>query len=230
MGKATRLKFTRSTHTTTGILNYIHADLWGPSRHPTQGGGRYFLSLIDDFSRKVWVYILKTKEEAFQRFKEWRKLVEVQTGRKVKTLRTDNGLEFVKTEFEVFCQTEGIQRHKTVSYTPQQTGLAERMNKTLLERVRCMLLSAKLPKSFWGEAVNTAAYLINRSPSTTLGFKVPEEVWSGRKPDLTHLRIFGCVAYAHVSWMLEPRSACLLDIPVELRATNYGISKGLHQG
>ena len=62
-----------------------------------------------------------------------------------------------------------------------------------------MLLSAKLPKNFWGEAVNTAAYLINRSPSTTLGFKVPKEIWSGRKPDLKHLRVFGCVAYAHVS-------------------------------
>ena len=78
-----------------------------------------FLSLIDDCSRKVWVYILKTKEEAFQRFKEWKKLVEVQTGRRVKKLRTNNGLEFVKSKFERFCQDEVIQRHKTVSYTPQ---------------------------------------------------------------------------------------------------------------
>ena len=69
-GKSTRLKFTRAVHSTIGILNYVHSDLWGPSRHPTLGGGRYFLSIIDDFSRKVWIYILKSKYEAFQRFKD----------------------------------------------------------------------------------------------------------------------------------------------------------------
>ena len=100
------------------------------------------MSIIDDFSRKIWVYILKTKEEAFHKFKEWKTLVEVQTGRKVKKLRTNNGLELIKNEFQ------GILRHKTVSYTPQHTGLAKRMNKAILERVRCMLVSAKLPKSF----------------------------------------------------------------------------------
>ena len=104
--------------------------------------------MIDDYSRKGWIYILKSKDEAFQKFKDWKKSVEVQTGRKVRKLKTDNGWEFVKIEFEKYCQQKGIQRHKTVSYTPQQNGLAERMNKTLLERVRCMLLSAKLPKSF----------------------------------------------------------------------------------
>ena len=102
--------------------------------------------------------------------------MEVQTGRKVKKLITDNSWEFVKQEFEQFCQKEGIQRHKTVVYTPQQNGLAKRMNKTILERVRCMLLSARLPKSFWGEAVHIATSLINRCPSTALNFKVPEEM------------------------------------------------------
>ena len=102
---------------------------------------------------------------------------------------------------------EGILRHKTVRYTPQQNGLAERMNKTILERVTCMLLSANLPKSFWGEAVNTAVYPINRCPSTALNFKVPDEVWCGVPPDYSNLKVFGCVAYAHVSEeKLEPRA------------------------
>ena len=91
---------------------------------------------------------MKTKDIAFQRFKEWKKLVEVQTGRKVRKLRTYNGLEFVNEEFENFCVQEGILRHKIVRYTPQQNGLVERMNKTILERVRCMLLSANLPQGF----------------------------------------------------------------------------------
>ena len=97
------------------------------------------------------MFILKTKHEAFERFKYWKAMVELRSGRKVKKLRTDNGWEFVKYEFEKFCQTEGIVRHKIVTYTPQQNGLAERMNKTILERVRCMLDSANLPKKFWGK-------------------------------------------------------------------------------
>ena len=96
----------------------------------------------------IWVYILKTKEEAFQKFKDWKMMVEVQTGRKVKRLRTNNGWKFVKQEFKLYYQKEGIQRHKTATYTPQQNVLAKRMNKAILEKVRCVLLSAKLPKSF----------------------------------------------------------------------------------
>ena len=199
LGKTTRLKFRRAEHVTTRVLNYIHSNLWGPSKHPTLGGGRYFLSIIDNFSRKVWIYILKIEEQAFQKFKEWKMMVEVQTGRKVKKLRTDNGWEFVKSEFEDYCKMHDILRHKTVAYTPQQNGLAERMKKSILERVRCMLSYAKLPKSFWGEAINTAVYLINRCPSVALNFKVPKEVWNGVPPNYKHMRTFGCVAYAHVS-------------------------------
>ena len=112
------MKFSKAVHSTTGVLNYIHSDLWGPSKHPTLSGGRYFLTLIDDYSRKVWVFILKTKDESFERFKEWKAMVELQIGRNVKKLRTDNGWEFFKFDFEKFCQTEGIVRHKTVTYTP----------------------------------------------------------------------------------------------------------------
>ena len=168
---------------------------------------RYFMSIIDDFSRKVWIYILKTKDEAFQKFKQWKKMVEVQTGKKVKHLRTDNGREFLKDEYKKFCLEEGLMRHTTVRYTPQQNGLAERMNKTLLERVRCMLSCANAPKKFWAEAVNTAAYLINKSPSTAIGFKTLEEMWSGAPPKYDHIRVFGCVAYAHIKQgKLDPRA------------------------
>uniref|UniRef100_UPI00144403F4 DDE-type integrase/transposase/recombinase n=1 Tax=Acinetobacter indicus TaxID=756892 RepID=UPI00144403F4 len=134
-GKSTRVKFTRSTEVTRETLSYVHSDLSGPSRTQTPGGGRYFITFIDDCSRKVWVYILKHKNEAFSKFKEWNKMVEIQTGRKVKKLRTDNGLEYLGDEFNQFIKEEGMVRHKIVRKTPEQNGLAERMNRTLLERV-----------------------------------------------------------------------------------------------
>ena len=92
----------------------------------------------------------------------------------------------------------GIKRHRTVVHTPQQNGLAERMNRTILERVRCMLLGAHLPKSFWGEAVSTALYLINRCPSTGIGLKTPMEMWNGKPADYSNLKVFGSLAFAHI--------------------------------
>ena len=113
-----------------------------------------------------------------------------QTGKKVKRLRTDNGLEFCNQEFDSLCKREGISRHKTVAYTPQQNGLAERMNMTLIERDRYMLLQSKLSKRFWAETVTAITYVINRSPSTAVALKRPEEVLSSTTPDLSKLRVF----------------------------------------
>ncbi|KAE8700517.1 hypothetical protein F3Y22_tig00110556pilonHSYRG00215 [Hibiscus syriacus] len=162
LGHATRVKFSTGKHITKKPLDYVHSDLWGPARTQTHGGGRYFLSVIDDYTRRVWVFVLKTKDEVFERFKDWLTLTENKMETKLKHLRTDNGLEYFSEQFNELCRKNGITRHKTVRNTPQQNGLAERMNRTLLERVRCMLLNAGLPKSFWGEAVSTACYLINR--------------------------------------------------------------------
>ena len=119
------------------------------------------------------------------------------TDKRVKTLRTDNGLEFCSESFRAHCAKAGIQRHKTVRHTPQQNGVAERMNRTLLNKARCMMFNAGMPKSFWGEAIMTPAYLVNRSPSSAISFKTPEEMWSNKPPDLSHLRPFGCSAFAH---------------------------------
>ncbi|WVZ24349.1 hypothetical protein V8G54_002893 [Vigna mungo] len=198
LGKSHRIPFGKGKHSTERPFEYVHADLWGPARTLTHGGGAYFLSIIDDFSRRVWIYVLKNKSETFQKFKEWHTQIENQLGCRLKCLRTDNGLEFVSEEFNGFCKEKGIRRHRTVVGTPQQNGLAERMNRTILERVRCMLLGSGLSKAFWGEAANTAVYLINRSPSSALNFKTPMEVWSGRPTDYSHLRVFGSLAFAHV--------------------------------
>ncbi|KAG8490261.1 hypothetical protein CXB51_016079 [Gossypium anomalum] len=134
-------------------------------------------------------------------------MIEKQTGKQIKYLRTDNGLEFCSDEFNRLCKSERIVRHLTVRHTPQQNGVAERMNRTIIEKVRCMLSNANLPKSFWAEAASTACFLINRSLSVTIEKKTPQEVWSGNPANYSDLKIFGCPAYAHVdNGKLEPRS------------------------
>ncbi|GJZ93812.1 retrovirus-related pol polyprotein from transposon TNT 1-94 [Tanacetum coccineum] len=206
-GKQRRVKFSTGQHTSKEIIEYVHSDLWGPSLVKSQGGCVYFVTFIDDYSRKVWVYFLKTKDEVFGKFKEWKTMVEKRTGKQVKTLRTDNGLEFCNAPFDNFCKKEGIVRHRTIRHTPQQNGVAERMNQTLMARARCMRIFAGLSKQLWAEAVNTASYLVNRSPSTAIGLKTPQEVWSGKPSDYSDLRIFGCPAYAHVNnGKHEPRA------------------------
>eukprot|EP00253_Pinus_taeda_P033481 PITA_33481 len=140
---------------------------------PSLGKFVYYVSFIDDISRNTWIYFLKNKSEAFDRFKEFKALVENQTEKKIKVLRTDNSGEFCSKEFQEFYKKCGIARHKTTPYTHQQNGVAERMNKTLMERERSMLSGAGLGQEFWTKAVDTACYLVNRSPSSVLEDNTP---------------------------------------------------------
>ena len=169
------------------------------------------MSIIDDFSRMVWVYALKSKDKTFETFKTWKTMIENQKDRKIKIIRTDNGLEFCNKEFAHLCKQDDILRHLSVPGNPKQNGLAERMNRILLERVRCMIIHARLSKSFWGEAISTTTYVINRSPSAAIGFKTPYEMWTGQKPNVDHIRVFGCIAYAHSKQgKLDPRAIRVL--------------------
>ena len=174
MGKSKKLSYSKGIHSSIAPLDYAHGDLWGPATPVTIGGGKYFLSIIDDFSRKLWVFILREKSEAFMRFKDWCKEVEVGKGSSLRCLRTDNRLEFLSRDFDSFCKEKGMRRHGTVPSNPQQNGVAERMNRNILERVRCMLFGSGMPKRFWGEAVSMAAVLINRSPSSAIAFETPD--------------------------------------------------------
>ena len=162
------------------------------------GGAEYFLTFVDDKTRYVWVYFLKYKDEAFQRFVEWKALVEKSSGHQVKVLRTDNGGEYTSTQFEDFLKAEGIRHERTVPKTPQQNGVAERLNRTLVETTRSMLIDGKLPYRFWAEALSTAVYLRNRSLTRAVDGLTPCEAWTGKKPDVAHMRVFGCEAYAHI--------------------------------
>lgn len=116
----------------------------------------------------------------------------------MRRLRTDNGLELCNKDFDNFCTKHGIVRHKIVRHTPHQNGLAEIMNRTLINKVRCILIHSKLPMNLWAEALDTACYLVKRSPSSAIDFKTSYELWSGKPADYSHIRIFDCPAYAHV--------------------------------
>lgn len=117
----------------------------------------------------------------------------------MKCLQKDNGGEYICREFIAYYTDHGIQHEKMIAHTPQHNGVAERMNQTIIERTRCMLNMAKLPKPFWGEVVHTSCYLINISPSVLLKFEVPGKVWFGRDVSYSQLRVFGYKAFAHVS-------------------------------
>lgn len=125
-------------------------------------------------------------------------MVENASGRRLKTLRTDNGGEYTAGKFQEHLKQHGIRHETTVPKNPEQNGTAERMNRTLVETVRSMLADAQLPKRFWAEALETATYLRNRSPAKSLDQMTPFEAWTGRRPDIRHLRVFGCTAYAHI--------------------------------
>ena len=197
-GKQHKNKFTSSERRAKEPLELVHSDVCGKLKADSLSGGQYFLTFIDDYTRYIWVYILKHKSEVFARFKEWKALVEKSTEQKLKFIRTDNGGEYLSIEFQEFLKAEGVKHERTIPKNPEQNGVAERLNQTLVETTRSMLANAKLPKKFWAEALVTASYLCNRSPTKALAGKTPHEAWNGEKPHVHHLRVFGCAAYAHI--------------------------------
>lgn len=199
-GKHHRSPFSTSGATRSEeVLGLVHSDVCGKVDTQSLSGAEYFLTFIDDKSRYTWVYVIKRKSEVFQKFVEWKALVEKSTGKRLKVLRTDNGGEYTSAEFENYLKGEGIRHELTVPKTPEQNGVAERMNRTLVETVRCMLTDGKLPKKFWAEAINTAVYIRNRGPTKAVKGMTPYEALTGKKPNVSHFRTFGCIAYAHVA-------------------------------
>ena len=182
----------------TEILELVHTDVCGKLDTKSLSGCEYFLTFIDDKSRFAWVYVLKQKSEVFSKFVEWKTMIEKATGKSVKTLRTDNGGEYIAKDFEQYLKVNGIRHQLTVRKTPEQNGVAERFNRTVVEMVRAMLSDSGLAKKFWAEALATACYLRNRSSTTAVKGMTPHEALYGEKPCVQNLKIFGCDAYAHV--------------------------------
>ncbi|BBH02338.1 hypothetical protein Prudu_012875 [Prunus dulcis] len=149
------------------VLELVHVDLCGPMRNESVARNRYFMLIIDDFTRMIWVYFLRNKSEAFYCFKKFKSMTELQTGHKVQCIRSDRGGEFLSTDFLEFCEANGIQRQLTMAYTPQQNGVVERKNRTVIEMAKSIC------------------------PTKALNNITPFEAYSGRKPGIAHLKFIG---------------------------------------
>ncbi|KAJ4789254.1 polyprotein [Rhynchospora pubera] len=199
-GKQSKLPFPKDqAMRATKVLELVHTDLCSPMEVESMGGSKYFMLLIDDYSRMTWVFFLTYKNEAFGQFKRFKAMAETQTGAQLKALRSDRGGKFQSKEFKQYCESEGILQQLTTPYTHEQNGVAERKNRTVVELARSMLKSKGMPNQFWAEAVATAVYILNISPTKAVMNMTPFEAWFGRKPSVSHLRVFGCIAYTLVN-------------------------------
>ncbi|KAL0410575.1 UNVERIFIED_CONTAM: Retrovirus-related Pol polyprotein from transposon TNT 1-94 [Sesamum latifolium] len=225
-GKQARKSFPKESMTRAQHpLELIHSDVCGPITPCSLGKNRYFLLFIDDYSRKTWVYFLKEKSEVFGTFKKFKAMVENQSGFRIKALRSDRGGEFTSNEFKVFYEQNGIHRPMTTPYSPQQNGVAERKNRTILNMARSMLKCKNMPKEYWAEAISCVVYLMNRSYTKSVHKKTPQEAWSGYKPVVTHLRVFGSIAYTHIPHQkrtkLDDKSARYVFIGYDQNSKGY---------
>ncbi|UYV75200.1 hypothetical protein LAZ67_12002864 [Cordylochernes scorpioides] len=197
-GKLTETPFPKKTeYRATETLQLVHSDVCGPLPTNSLSGKRYFITFTDDYSRYTKIYLLKGKDEAYEKIKDYVISAHTEFGKNIQTIRTDNGREYVNRQVEDFLNQSGIKHQLTVPYSPAQNGVAERKNRSLMEMTRCMLFDSGLPQSLWAEAVTTANYLHNRIPSKATD-KTPFELWTNRKPSLKHLKRFGCKAFAYI--------------------------------
>lgn len=200
-GKTTRAAFPTGgerSQPTTRPLELVHSDLCGPFPVPSFRGARFYVSFIDDFTRNAWVYYLAHKSDTLAAFKTFKAAVERDGAHKIGAIRTDNGREYDNGTFLAYLAANGIKWQHSAPYSPQQNGIAERFNGTVVSHVRAMLKQAALPHRFWAEATAHAVYLYNRAPHRAIKDVTPYEKYSGRRPDLSNARIFGCDAYAYV--------------------------------
>ena len=198
-GKETRRPFqTNMKMRAKECLVVVYSEVCGPFEVPSLGGNKYFITFVDEYSRMIWMYVIKMKSAAFEFFLRFKANVERESGKLLKTLRTDGGGEFTSNAFENNCQANGIMHEVTTLYTPQHNALAETRNKTILNMVRNLLKEKGLPHKLWGETASMVVYILNRCPTKVLEAVVPLKVWSGVKPAVEHFRVFGSLAFKHI--------------------------------
>jgi transposase InsO family protein len=197
-GKNIKNPFPKRDSKAKGVLELTHSDVCGPMPSSSISGYVYYAYFIDDYSRKTWVYFLKSKDEVFNKFKEFKALIENLSEIKINILKSNNGGEYTSKEFVNYCKYVGIKREHTTPYNPQQNGVAETKNRTIMEALKTMIHDQDLPMCFWTKETKTTIYVQNRLSHSVLGFKTPEEMFSGNKPKVIHLRIFGCLVFVHI--------------------------------
>lgn len=209
----------------TEIGEFIHTDLCGPMSEESVGGSKYFLLFKDDHSSFRHVYFIRHKDDTFEKFKEFEQLIFNRFGRRIKIVRSDNGTELKNDRMSRYMASRGITLETSAPYVHEQNGRAKREMRTIVKSVRTMLTARKLPTKLWAEAVNTAVYILNCCLSSQTGNVTPFELWYKKKPDLSHIRIFGSDAYVHISkeqrkkW--DPKSRKLMLVGYHKESTNY---------
>ncbi|XP_060200816.1 uncharacterized protein LOC132629096 [Lycium barbarum] len=225
MARQSRMSFPISHIKSKRIFELIHIDTWGPYKEPTHDGFKYFLTIVDDYSRGTWTHLLKNKNNVFPVLKNFLSMVERQFNVKVKIIRSDNAFELGKSAIaSEFLSSEGIIHQTCCVSTPQQNGVVERKHKHLLEVSRALYFQSKVPIKYWGECLLTATYLINRIPSKVLRGKTLYQALFQSKPAYERLKVFGCPIYVSSliegNLSLELRLVYSLDIQKLKKGTN----------
>ncbi|KAL3638973.1 Beta-galactosidase 8 [Castilleja foliolosa] len=202
LAKSHRTHFSISNTRSNEIFEIIHSDVWGPVPNNLRKSFSYFVLFIDDCTRMTWVSFLKQKSEVVTKFIQFHKMILTQYNKKIKILRSDNGGEFLNEKMRSFFQENGLIHQTSCPNTPQQNGIAERKNRTILEKTRALLFDSGVPTNFWPEAVATSVYLLNRLPTKILDFKTPSNYFQTMtdkiiKPSLPP-KIFGCTVFVHI--------------------------------
>ena len=199
LSKDNRYIYKRSINPTQfEILERIHSDLGGPLP-PTYNNYRYYITFLDKKSRYLAINLLNSKSDAYKAFENFKAIAENAKGKRIKEFFTDNGTEYINNQFEMALTKYGISHKLTPTYTKEPNGLIERINLTLFNKVRSMLIQSNSPNYLWGEALNAATYLYNRTPHKSLGYKTPYEVYYGIKPNISNIRTWGSQAYYHTN-------------------------------
>lgn len=197
-GKLNAAPFPLTDSRETRPLALVHSDVHGPLPVRSPSGYRYWSTFIDDASQFKVVIPMKSKDELFACFKQFKAYAEAHLGVKLAALQDDKGGEYMSNAMEEFCLAEGVARRHTVRNRPQQNGVAERFNRVLSEGITSMLAEAGLPPQFWAEALSSLVHVQNRTPTSAMPHTTPHAVWYKSKPDVSHLRVWGCLAYVHV--------------------------------
>ncbi|GJW58229.1 retrovirus-related pol polyprotein from transposon TNT 1-94 [Tanacetum coccineum] len=198
-----------------GRLNLLHMDLCGTMRVASINGKRYILVIIDDYSRYTWALFLLSKDEPLEVLKDFLTMIQRNLQSLVISVRTDRGTEFLNKTLNAFFKEEGIEHQTSTPRTPEQNGVVERRNRTLVEAARTMLSASKLPLFFWAEAIATACYTQNRSIIIPTYEKMTYHIINDRKLSIKHLYIFGCTCYLtrdgeNLDKMKEKGDPCIL--------------------